>query len=135
MLKYSHKAYEQSCKQPPPTHPLFGSQDKKRVPPKQDTGPRRCVYTNQPKYTKIDAGLRASKEYKRDTHTHLHGPEELVRTYGYIWKKRDDETGERKRNRYQLQSQAIGVLLQSVLKKDVSGSKNTHTRSMSKVVS
>ena len=68
------------------------------------------------------------------TQTHLRGPEKLVRTYVYIWKKRDDETGGRKRNRYQLQCQATGVLLRIVLKKYVSTAKNTHTSCTSKVV-
>ena len=116
-------------------HPLFGSRVEKRVPPKRDTGPRRCVYPNPSHYMKIYAGMRTSEEYKRNTHTHLRGPEKLARTYGYIWKKRDDETGGRKRNRYQLQCQAIGVLLQIVLKKDVSGAKDTHIKCTSKVVS
>ena len=51
-------------------HPLFGSQVKKRVSPKRDTEPRRCVYTNPPKYTNINSGSRASKEDKRNTNTY-----------------------------------------------------------------
>ena len=65
----------------PPTNPPFGSQVKKRVAPKRVTGPHRCVYTNPPKPTKSYSGPRASKEDKRNTHTHLRGPEKLVRTY------------------------------------------------------
>ena len=64
-----------------PTHPLFGSQVKKRVPPKRGTGPHRCVYTNPPTPTQSDSGPRASKEDKRNPHTHLRGPEKLVRIY------------------------------------------------------
>ena len=47
-----------------PAHPLFGSQIKKRVPPKRGTGPHRCVYTNPPTPTQSDSGPRASKEDK-----------------------------------------------------------------------
>ena len=57
----------------PPT-PRFGSQVKKRVPPKRGIGPHRCVYTNPPTPTKSYSGPRASKEDKRNTPTHLRGP-------------------------------------------------------------
>ena len=86
----------------PPTHPLFESQVKKRVPPKRGTGPRRCVHTNPPKHTKSYSRPRASKKKKRNTNMHLRDPEKLVLKLRVYMKKHDDETGGHKRNRCQL---------------------------------
>ena len=47
----------------------FGSQVKKRVPPKRSTGPRRCVYTNPHIHTTTSTGPRASNEDQRNTQT------------------------------------------------------------------
>ena len=74
----------------PPTH-FSGLGSRKGYPRKRGTGPLRYVYTNPPTPTKSYSGPRASKEDKRNTPTHLRGPEKLLRTYLSIWRKRDDE--------------------------------------------